>query len=195
MEGNYPRVANNEMRVFLSSTATCAQETVAAAFRNVDLFIFRITDFSFSELYVCLAWDAQSTPRVIPNTSVVMKDVHAIGMSVGIVGQKQSVSVRGVGLNSGDKVLFAQDFCTSAVHNGPFTVKASESGLFFEAEWSMASDHKMVMCYMFLGSNKYYAMAGFERYVIAIEPVTPSVVRVNEEETVRIATNKVPQGS
>lgn len=92
-------------------------------------------------------------------------------------------------------MLFAKGFCSSSVRNGPFTVKSFEEGLFFEAEWTTASTSKMVLCYEFLGSDKYYLLSGFERYIIATEAVVPMVVRAAEAETVRIATSKVPENS
>ena len=194
-QGNYPHTFENRMRLFLSSSATCATETVLPVYASVDTFVFTIADYHFSELYVCVVWDAQAAARLVEGTSVVVKDLQGIAMSVGIVGQKQTVKVTGQGLNSGDKVLFAKGFCSSSVRNGPFTVKSFEEGLFFEAEWTTASTSKMVLCYEFLGSNKYYLLSGFERYIIATEAVVPMVVRAAEAETVRIATSKVPENS
>lgn len=157
--------------------------------------VFYVNDFTYLEYYVCIRWDEDSTPRVITGTSVLVKEIEYIGMSVGIVGQEDTVVVSGIGLNSGDQVLFAKDFCTSPVHNGPFTVKNLQGVLYFEPKWEMAAERPLTLCYQFKGSNKFVMISRFTRYVIDIEEMQPTVTRRAFEETATIATNVVPNNS
>lgn len=141
--GDFPASSLNRIALLLSSAPTCDQHVINYTTMNENNFVFFVRDFTYLEYYVCSRWTSLATPRMIQGTSVLVKEISAVEMSVGIVGHKDKVVINGIGLNSGDKVMFAKDFCTHPTHNGPFTVKNLRGELYIEAEWTMASERPL----------------------------------------------------